>query len=292
MTARVVAFVPELIALTGSTNAAILLSQIMYWHRGSKLRVRRDGHLWLAKSRQDMCGETGLSLEQYKHAIKVLARKGLVVLERGMFNNRVTPYIRLGGKSLNGRVKNPQPIEEFDANLVRTEITTETTHRLPAASGGGPVKASEVQQRLQAKRDEVPTTLVVKSAAALASWWQRLVPRYNTMPVLPGGLKVKPLTRGEYGMLSHYIRTVGSADSYSVMLYCVSHWSRFRLEVQQKKGESVPEWPRVAFLLKHYDVAIHMQQTRAGDVQSTALGTSRVRQLSDAEQDAKILSGG
>ena len=52
-----------LVSLVGDHAAATVLSQIMYWHKG-RLRVHFNGKLWLAKSRVEMCQETGITLDQ------------------------------------------------------------------------------------------------------------------------------------------------------------------------------------------------------------------------------------
>lgn len=91
---RLIAFCPSLVSITGSHSAAAILSQIMYWHQG-RLRVERKGTYWLAKSRAEMCEETGVTLDQYKRIMPLLTRKGLIITARGLFKNKVTPFIRL-----------------------------------------------------------------------------------------------------------------------------------------------------------------------------------------------------
>jgi hypothetical protein len=56
---RPIAFNPSFKKITGSTNAALLLSQAFYW---SKRTADKDG--WFYKTREDWMDETGLTLEE------------------------------------------------------------------------------------------------------------------------------------------------------------------------------------------------------------------------------------
>jgi len=146
MASQKIAFSPSLIPLVGDATAALVLCQIMYWHQG-RLRVPRHGRLWLAKSRLEMCAETGITLEQYKRIMPLLVQRGLILMERGLFNNKVTPHIRLtelGFATMKEHllgddikhlaevyykqsfVNGSNPLFALNSNLI-TEITTENT---------------------------------------------------------------------------------------------------------------------------------------------------------------------
>lgn len=90
---RVIAFYPKFADLTGSLHAGVLLSQVFYWFSNNRLRVRRKGRLWLAKTREELAGECGLSLDQYKRAIRKLKDAGLVVVEGHRFNGLRVSYL-------------------------------------------------------------------------------------------------------------------------------------------------------------------------------------------------------
>lgn len=96
---RALRFLPWLLPIVGDHATAVVLGQIMYWHQG-KLRVQRQGHLWLAKSRADMCRECGITLDQYKRIVPKLQKLGLLICERGLFKNKVTPFLRLSEAGL------------------------------------------------------------------------------------------------------------------------------------------------------------------------------------------------
>jgi hypothetical protein len=91
----------------GDLAAGLLLSQIVYWHLPSretgrtKLRVKKNGHLWLAKRRTDWYDECRISAKQYDRAIKILEKNQLVEVENFMFKHPEskmparTPHVRI-----------------------------------------------------------------------------------------------------------------------------------------------------------------------------------------------------
>lgn len=85
----------------GDHVAGILLSQIVYWHLPSrhtdktKLRVKRDGHLWLAKGREDWHDETRISPRQFDRASKILLNEGLIEKKVFKFAGNPTIHIRI-----------------------------------------------------------------------------------------------------------------------------------------------------------------------------------------------------
>ena len=80
--------------------AGVLLSQIIYWYLPdqegkTKLRVERDGQLWLVKGREDWWEECRISPKQFDRAIAILQKKGLVEKKIFKFNGNPTTHIRL-----------------------------------------------------------------------------------------------------------------------------------------------------------------------------------------------------
>jgi hypothetical protein len=95
-----VAYSPSYARIAGSLAAGLLLAQIIYWFRPgktglTKLRVVRKNKLWLAKSREEWCTETGLSLKQVKGALNRLITLGLIGTERHLFAGKVTVHVFL-----------------------------------------------------------------------------------------------------------------------------------------------------------------------------------------------------
>ncbi|MDC3424375.1 hypothetical protein NC797_07625 [Aquibacillus sp. 3ASR75-11] len=88
------------IDIAGDFMAGVLLSQIVYWYLPSKdgkskLRVKKDGHYWIAKKRDEWYEEIRFSEANYKTAIKKLEKKNLVVRERFKFAGAPTTHVRL-----------------------------------------------------------------------------------------------------------------------------------------------------------------------------------------------------
>lgn len=80
--------------------AGILLSQIVYWNLPSKqgktkLRVEKDGYLWLAKGREDWWDECRIKPRQFDTAFKKLEEQGLVEKKTFKFNGDPTIHIRI-----------------------------------------------------------------------------------------------------------------------------------------------------------------------------------------------------
>ena len=136
---RKIAFCPAFVILTGDHASAVVLSQIMYWHQG-RLRVefpRNSDTYWLAKSRAEMCEETGITLEQYNRIIPLLVKRELIITERHLFRNRVTPFIRLTEKGL-GVMQEHYPLETHVPNASKSHapatFTAKTSHALLASA--------------------------------------------------------------------------------------------------------------------------------------------------------------
>lgn len=90
----------NLIRVCGDLVAGILLSQIMYWFKNkddgkSKLRVMKEGRLWLARNRNDWKDELFITPKQYDRAIKILTDKKFVEVKLFKFNAVPTPHIYL-----------------------------------------------------------------------------------------------------------------------------------------------------------------------------------------------------
>jgi len=81
--------------------AGLMLSQLVYWcllpdAKGkSRLRVCRDGHKWMAKSRSAWWGEIRLTPKQADRAIKVLVNRGLVIRKNSLFDGKRTTHLRI-----------------------------------------------------------------------------------------------------------------------------------------------------------------------------------------------------
>lgn len=80
--------------------AGLLLSQIVYWNLPNKegktkLRVKIDGELWLAKGREDWFEEIRISPKQFDRASKILLEKGIIEKKIKKFDGLATIHIKL-----------------------------------------------------------------------------------------------------------------------------------------------------------------------------------------------------
>lgn len=86
--------------LAGDVLAGLVLSQIIYWHLPdkygqTKLRVNRDGELWVAKARSEWWDEIRIGPRQFDRAIHILEGLGLVASSLHRFNGKPTIHVRL-----------------------------------------------------------------------------------------------------------------------------------------------------------------------------------------------------
>lgn len=92
----------------GSINMAIIIDEMLYWYSppkkagiddyATKLRVVRDGFLWIVRSREDWEESKGLSPKQYDYSMKKLVKLGYVVSEAKKYRGKKQCYIRLTPK--------------------------------------------------------------------------------------------------------------------------------------------------------------------------------------------------
>lgn len=159
----------------GDILAGVALSEIVFWNLPNpqgetKLRVKRDGYMWIASARYQWWERCRMTPRQSDRALKILKEAGLVVTERYKWNNSPTTHIRIvedvflvkWNQLVSAPLKNPfspngenarshqtvktriSPNGEIEItdplNLVTettTEITTETTEsqKIPATPG-------------------------------------------------------------------------------------------------------------------------------------------------------------
>lgn len=80
--------------------SGILLSQLVYWsvpdkEGKSKLRIKHDGHFWIAKRRTDWEEEIRISPKQYDRAIVHLQKLGFVTTKVFKFGASTMVHVRL-----------------------------------------------------------------------------------------------------------------------------------------------------------------------------------------------------
>lgn len=71
------AYYPELVQITGSINATILLCQLIYW-----MGKEKDPNGWIYKTSKELQEETGLTKDQQETARKYLKKRGVLEEKR------------------------------------------------------------------------------------------------------------------------------------------------------------------------------------------------------------------
>jgi hypothetical protein len=88
------------IDLAGDLVAGVILSQILYWNLPDRLgrprlRVQKNGRMWLVKRRQDWWEECRASPKQFDRAIANLKARGIVTVGKWKFRGSPTTFIGL-----------------------------------------------------------------------------------------------------------------------------------------------------------------------------------------------------
>ena len=124
--------------LAGDLVAGVVLSQILFWRlpgkkgQDSKLRIKKDGYLWLAKNHGDWWDECRVSAKQAAHALKRLSEQKLVVTKNSMFAGRKCPLIRVNEAVFLSKLKEcseRQDAELLDPDEIRESISTKRRNR-------------------------------------------------------------------------------------------------------------------------------------------------------------------
>lgn len=101
-TKETVDFKKMYVDMTGDLHAGLLLSQIVYWHlpkgensNGTKLTIRKEGRLWLAKTDADWRAEVRLSAKQARAARLIIEKRGLITCKTMRFRGDPTTHISI-----------------------------------------------------------------------------------------------------------------------------------------------------------------------------------------------------
>lgn len=78
------------IAKAGDVNAGVLFHQVEYRFKARDTLWERDGHFWVAQTRECWCAEAGLTLKQYKRAKDILIKEKLIKVS----HKKIRPHHR------------------------------------------------------------------------------------------------------------------------------------------------------------------------------------------------------
>ncbi|MGN6327750.1 MAG: hypothetical protein ACTHL5_02285 [Rhodanobacter sp.] len=290
----VIAVRPEYVKFAGA-NTAVLLSQIVYWFSNNRLRVKRDGRMWLAKTREELAGECGLSLDQYKRAIKRLKDLGLVVVEAHMWNGFRTSYLWLDHSRL-AQIAPTSRVESAPTGRSRSyRPITETTNRdydreqHERASPHEQKRVGEAQEQVREKEPRAIADWVaerpglaeqrLKTNFTATEWEMKageILRRHQKMGFREIRLTTnslamqwkrcmsakygefeKDLTKKEIGQLKMYMQKAGH-HAPGALRYMFDDWGGVVHRIIHEKGlKGAPGRPNIDFLLKYHDVAIN-----------------------------------
>lgn len=171
---------PEFVSLFGlDARAALVLSQLIYWNRpsrsgGTKLTLRRNGKPCVAKTRQQLAAETGLTPRQIKTAIERLRRTGLVSGEQHLFGGRNMNHFHLDevrlGRFMHGPPGSVGATSRGHSEPVRTarpDGRTKSTRVDPAHQTGWAPTAHSSSTEITAEITEEITAVAACAAAAI-----------------------------------------------------------------------------------------------------------------------------
>lgn len=159
------------IDMAGDLAAGIVLSQIVYWHLPSRdgrtrLRVKRDGHLWLAKGRADWWAECRVSPKQADRALAVLEQRGSIEVRLVRFAGAPTKHVRIVPEAfLRGWSDHLDAgSDDFDRTAKSTSPVGEV-HLPRRARRILPEREEPTTQRLRQRSPQQPSRLL------MPAWW-------------------------------------------------------------------------------------------------------------------------
>lgn len=265
--------------LAGDLVAGVLLGQIVYWNRPSKiglskLTVVRDGKLWLAKSRDSWAHECRISLSQYKRAVTSLVVRKLITTSLHLFRGVVCPHIYLNlGQLLYGlhwwkttqsvgvyytnALGDKEPIHWWEsAQSYSTYTTAETT--ADSTTSGNKNSGTKNQDQEEYKMDAEDTLSKFKTLKphggtglqALTMMWK------SRCAILDFGFQ-KPLTKKEVGQLK-LVHNVLGPETIQIVDYGLQNWEKFSQQVWAMKGVPQCLLPNTGFLLLHYEILVQL----------------------------------
>ena len=270
--------------LVGNLAVASLLSQVDYWYRPSKktglskMTARRDGVMWIAKTREEWCRETGITLKQYKRAVAILKEKGLVSTRMMHFRRQPMTHLRLHRDVLDAALASLEPKgtnhscpkgpaawpHEYQrsspkgTNPLYTETTEETTAEITFCEGVPPVAgetgdedgktAEGIQENWKNAKEACYGD---KQTQSIQSYWK------SSLAQRTGQLQLD-LTSKNAGQLKKFEQDLGQ-QAYPAIDYALENWWKFSKEVENQKGlKLVPEQPNLAFMVTHREVLLNL----------------------------------
>lgn len=254
--------------LEGDWPAASLLSQIVWWFTpkkegGSKLRVKRDGLMWIAKTRNEWMVECGLTRNQYDRVISMLKRKKMIEVRVMKFAGIAMNHIHVSSENLvvwkpdipfTGNQTSPS----LETSHPYTEITSEIT-----TDEGSEINLTDKKMKLDKyelikmkKKEDMNAAAIMKKMenkptfSLEAHWKSRMSMLYEKFQCSLGSKE-----RGQLSLLSKKL----GAQAKVVVDYVLNDWQKFGYRALQDFGlKNYPDKPNVGFLLMYHATALSM----------------------------------
>jgi hypothetical protein len=117
--------------MNGNVYAAMLLAQIVYWHgkddKGkTRLKVKRDGHMWLAKEYGDWWDECRIKESTAKKHINQMVEDGILIKANFRFYGLKTTHIRINWDVFKKKLAKVQGIETVAVSYVVSDRSDTT----------------------------------------------------------------------------------------------------------------------------------------------------------------------
>lgn len=277
--------------LAGSGPAGDLLYRLCYWW--PKARVVKHGHTWIARRREDMAAECGLSVPQYRRGLARLTELRLVASCQGQFAGRNISHLRLtekacqwfgfeprvdhlGGPESNhlGRRQSNQlgdPGSDHSYTIRGCNYGDDTTcmqSELTLAPGqetaqGIPREVQEGQNDMpfpkkgHLARDVIKPTVHEKKHGPDSVAKLEHVWKTELASVAKGGCAVA-WTMKQKGMAKHLMKACAAHPASEVLRFAIHHWPSVCSYAQHDHGlKVVPGQPDLPFLLANIQSAIN-----------------------------------
>lgn len=282
------------IDVTGDIISGLLLSQIVYWfspdkNGNSKLSVKKNGVVCLAKKVEDWYTECRITQNQFRRAVQVLKNKRFISVKNHIFMGVKVNHIFLNVENLAAELKGIM-LKTHNALSVNntmhcvkttqsyTKTTQKNTSKILAQAPKEIIRKKEEEKKRRKEGEKKDKTFftcgdkimkvddVLKSKklgesnTANPNNVKGLILLYKKrMSQLQEGF-VKQPTMKECGQLKMFFEKVPSA--HETLDWILKNWGLFAWEAKSVKGLGcVPTLPDIGFILKFHDVGVNIFNT-------------------------------
>lgn len=281
---------PEVAARLSNWSEIALMSGISFWFAPSKagtskLRIRKDGQLWIARSRAEWAEDCGLSERQVERALASLRQKGLIITRQGLWAGKAILHVSLSA------ISSSSPPKTVDSGAPKTvdsiyRSNKQKKHTSILATGVAELECKDKLQEVAEtmpikfnkpstpKKEEAPALSVSDIAAKLKAGgpvrlnhikpdsWQELEYLWKVLvPKLYSDCGFINFTMKDKGQFKMVYQTIEKSPHHprDVVEHCLRNWSDFGWSVKMDTGlKDYPPKPNIGFLLKYVASAVNL----------------------------------